>query len=78
MTLYIKYRAIFIARYKVTPTLINFKTEKEPKMILFDFGAFQKNMQMLSHDKIIAHMIFGVFHMTFRTITFSGWGYNFL
>ena len=54
--------------------MINFKTEKEPKMILFDFGAFQKNMQMLSHDKIIAHMLFGVFHMTSRTITFSGWG----
>ena len=46
--------------------VINFKTEKEPKMNLFDFGAFQKIMQMLSHDKIIFHMLLGAFHDTPR------------
>ena len=35
-------------------------------MRFFDFGAFQKIMQMLSHDKIIFHMIFGAFHITPR------------
>ena len=33
-------------------------------MELFDFGAFQNFMQMLSHDKIIFHMLFGAFHVT--------------
>ena len=42
------------------------KTENEPKMKLFDFGAFQINMKMPSHDKIIFHMLFGTFHITFR------------
>ena len=46
--------------------VINFKTEKEPKMIFFDFGAFQINMQMPSHDKMIFQMLFGAFHITSR------------
>ena len=46
--------------------MINFLTEKEPKLKLFDFEAFQKNNQMLSHDKIIFHMLFGAFHDTPR------------
>jgi len=33
----------------------------------FDFGAFHKIMQMLSHDKIIFRVLFGVFHITSRT-----------
>ena len=41
--------------------VINFKTEKEPKMKFFDFGAFQNKMQMSSHDKIIFHMLLGHF-----------------
>ena len=40
------------------------KTEKEPKMKLFDFGAFQKILKILSHDKILLHMLFGAFHDT--------------
>ena len=39
--------------------VINYKTGKEPKMIVFDFGAFQRKMQMLSQDKILLHMLFG-------------------
>ena len=46
--------------------MIYFKTEKEAKMKFFDFGAVQKIMQMLSHDKIIVHMLFGAFHDTHR------------
>ena len=52
--------------------VINFKTEKELKVELFDFWAFQNFMQMLSHDKIIFHMLFGAFHVTSRTIS-NGW-----
>ena len=33
-------------------------------MKLFDFGAFQNFKQMLSHDKIIFHMLFGAFQVT--------------
>ena len=33
-------------------------------MKFFDFGAFQIIMQMLSHDKIIFHMVFGAFHIS--------------
>ena len=36
-------------------------------MKLIDFGLFQNFKQMLSHDKIIVHMLFGAFHVTFRT-----------
>jgi len=41
-------------------------------MKLFDFGAFEmpfqkiKFMKMLSHDKIIFHVLFGAFHITPR------------
>ena len=31
---------------------------------VFEFGAFQKNMHMASHEKYILHMIFGAFHIT--------------
>ena len=48
--------------------VINFKTEKEPKMKFFDFWAFRKKWQKLSHDKIIFHMLFGAFHITPRII----------
>ena len=33
-------------------------------MKLFDFGAFQKIMKMLSHNKILFHKLFGAFHDT--------------
>jgi len=33
----------------------------EPKMKLFDFGAFQNKMQMPSHDKILFHVLLGHF-----------------
>ena len=46
--------------------VINFEREKEPKMKFFDFWAFQNFKQMLSHDKIIFHMLFGAFHITPR------------
>ena len=46
--------------------VIYFKTEKEPKMKFFDFGAFQKIMKMLSREKIIFHMLFGASHDTPR------------
>ena len=44
--------------------MINFKTENEPKLKFFDFGAFQKIEKMPSHDKILFHMLFGAFHDT--------------
>ena len=47
--------------------VINFKTENEPKLKFFDFWAFGKKCQKLSHDKIIFHMLFGAFHNTPRT-----------
>ena len=37
-------------------------------MELFDFGAFQNFMQMLSHDRIIFHMIFWAIRVTSRII----------
>ena len=46
--------------------MINFKTEKEPKLKFFDFWAFRKKWQKLSHDKIIFHILFGAFHSTPR------------
>ena len=49
--------------------MINFKTEIEPKMKFFDFGAFQKIEEMLSHDKILFHMLFGAFHDTSCSIS---------
>ena len=48
---------------------INYKIsiiEKEPKMKFFHFWAFQINEQMPWHEKIIFHMLFGVFHITLR------------
>ena len=33
-------------------------------MKVFDFGAFQKNMHMVSREKYIFYMLFGVFHIT--------------
>ena len=44
--------------------MVNFKTENEPKMKVFDFGAFRKIEKMLSHDKILFHILFGAFHDT--------------
>ena len=37
-------------------------------MKFFDFRAFQNFKQMLSHDKIIFHMLFGAFHITPRNL----------
>ena len=51
--------------------MINFKTGNEPKMKLFDFGAFQNFKQMLSRDKIIFRMPFGAFHVTPRNFSFE-------
>ena len=47
--------------------LINFKTQKEPKMKFFDFGAFQKIKKMVSREKIIFHKLFGASHGTPRS-----------
>ena len=33
-------------------------------MKFFDFGAFQEIEKLLSHDKILFHMLFGAFHDT--------------
>ena len=33
-------------------------------MKFFDFEAFQKIVKMLSHDKILVHMLFEAFHDT--------------
>ena len=41
------------------------------KIQLFDFGAFQRKIQMPSHDKILFHMLFGTFHGTSRTQLFN-------
>ena len=49
--------------------VINFKTENEPKMKFFNFGAFQKIAKMPSHDKVLFHMLFGAFHDTSCTTT---------
>ena len=40
------------------------KMKNEPKMKVFDFGAFQKNMHLASREKYIFHMLFGAFHIT--------------
>ena len=39
--------------------VMNFKTEKNPKMKFFDLRTFRNKMQMQSHDKIIFYMLFG-------------------
>ena len=39
----------------------------------FNFELFQIKMQMLSHDKISFHMVFGAFHITYRiNVLFTG------
>ena len=43
-------------------------------MNFIDFGAFQIFKQMLSHDKIIFHMLFGAFHVTSRISIFASIG----
>ena len=48
--------------------MINIKTEKEPKIKFFDFGALQINGQMESHDKSIFHMLLGAFHIIPRKL----------
>ena len=56
--------------------MINFKTDKEPKMKLFDFWAFQNFTQILSHDKIIFHMLFGAIQITSRKSLNLKWKKN--
>ena len=47
--------------------MINFLTEKEPKMKFFDFGAFQKIKKMVSREEILFHILFEASHGTPRT-----------
>ena len=42
--------------------------KNEPKMKVFDFGAFQIKMHMASREKYIFHMLFGEFHITPRNL----------
>ena len=44
--------------------MTSFKTRNEPKMKVFEFGAFQNKMHMASREKYIFHMLFGAFHDT--------------
>ena len=44
--------------------VIDLKTRKEPKINMFDFGAFQEKLHMLSREKYLLHMLFGAFHDT--------------
>ena len=44
----------------------SFKTGNEPKIKVFEFGAFQKIMHMASREEYIFHMLFGAFHDTPR------------
>ena len=46
--------------------MTSFKTRNEPKMKLFEFGAFQKIRHMASREKHIFHKLFGAFHDTPR------------
>ena len=46
--------------------MIDFKTEKEPKMNMFHFGAFQEKMHMLSRAKYLLQRLFGAFQDTPR------------
>jgi len=46
-------------------------------MKFFDFGALQKIIQMLSHDKIIFHMLFGAFHVASRNRVVYNKNYDF-
>ena len=47
--------------------MITFQTEKEPKIQLFDFRAFQIKMQMPSHEKILLQILFEAFPITSRS-----------
>ena len=40
--------------------------KNEPKLKVFDFGAFQNKMHMASREKYIFHILFGAFHGTPR------------
>ena len=51
----------------VSHDVISFKTRNEPKMKLFEFGAFQNKMHMGRREKYIVHMLFGAFHDTPRS-----------
>ena len=42
------------------------QTAKGPKIQLFVFEALQIKIQISPHDKIIFHVLFGAFHITFR------------
>ena len=46
--------------------VIDLKTRKEPKINMFDFGAFQEKLHMLSRAKYLLQRLFGVFHDTPR------------
>ena len=46
--------------------VINLKMGKESKMIVLDFLAFQRKMQMPSKDKILIHMLLEAFRGTTR------------
>ena len=47
--------------------VISFRTEKREKLKLFDFGAFQKFMQMPSREKYLLHILFGAFQVPSRS-----------
>ena len=50
-----------------------FFNRKGTEMKFFDFGVFQKNMEMLSREKIIFHMLFGASHGTPRMFISGNW-----
>ena len=50
--------------------VISFKIKNEPKMKVFDFGAFQNKMHMASREKYIFHILFGAFHGTPRMMNY--------
>ena len=39
--------------------VIDWKTRKEPKMYMLDFGAFQEKMHVSSGAKFVLHILFG-------------------
>ena len=46
--------------------VIDLKTRKEPKINMFDFGAFQGKLHMLSRAKYLLQRLFGAFQDTPR------------
>ena len=42
------------------------QARKEPKMNMFDFGAFQEKLHMLSREKYLLQKLFGAFQDTPR------------